>query len=104
MGSGNANALLGSFCLTTLRVTTDQTNNWSVVWSLHTNMETHGQGLMSPLLYRCMFCDSQTYVLASEVIDSNGDLQPHYMSCAYCKGAGELDRWVDIFQLCSDCT
>ena len=48
------------------------------------------------ILDRCEFCDGQAYVYACEFVDVNGEAYPRYMPCAYCKGSGELDKWVEL--------
>ena len=48
------------------------------------------------ILDRCEFCDGQAYVYACEFVDNNGESYPRYMPCAYCKGSGEPDKWVEL--------
>ena len=51
------------------------------------------------VLDRCEFCDGQAYVYACEFVDNNGETYPRYMPCAYCKGSGELNKWVRLTDL-----
>jgi len=51
------------------------------------------------ILDRCEFCDGQAYVYACEFTDENGESYPRYMPCGYCKGSGELDKWVTLDQI-----
>ena len=48
------------------------------------------------ILDRCEFCDGQAYFYACEFTDENGESYPHYMPYAYCKGSGELDKWLNL--------
>jgi len=48
------------------------------------------------ILDRCEFCDGQAYVYVCEFTDENGESYPRYIPCAYCKGSGELDKWVTL--------
>jgi hypothetical protein len=48
------------------------------------------------ILDRCKFCDGQAYILAGEAVDADGNHYPRYVPCAYCKGSGEMDKWISL--------
>ena len=51
------------------------------------------------ILDRCRYCDGQAYVYTCEFVDDNDQAYPRYMPCAFCKGSGELDKWVRLSEL-----
>jgi len=48
------------------------------------------------ILTKCEFCDGEAYIQEGEAISMDGEVYTHYRPCYYCKGKGELEKWVRL--------